>query len=211
MGLFKRRQDLTQTQFSSYWAKKHSPLVLGMPRFIRYVQNHRIDLLPNFTSSHLAFNLDGIAEMYWNNEAEMQEDFSSQQGIDILRQDETEFMSQISVCIVKESSLTGVLANIKLMLCLDAKVIHFDEQQLIQTMPHLKGVQFSEVLQVMTRPQLPEIINIPQYFISLWFDQYDHVLKDFQSDGWMEYCEKQLSQFTRVSLIPVHCLTIKEI
>lgn len=211
MGLFQRRQDLTQTQFSSYWAKKHSPLVLGMPRFIRYVQNHRVDLLPNFTSSHLGFDLDGIAEMYWNDEAEMQRDFSSQQGIDILRQDETEFMSKISVCIVNEGCLTGNLANIKLMLCLDARMKHFDEKQFIQALPHLKGVQSSEVLEVMTRPQLCEIKNIPQYFISLWFDQYDHVLKDFQANGWDHYYKNQLSELTRLSLISLHCLTIRNI
>ena len=85
MGLFQRREDLTQTQFSAYWGKKHSPLVMRMPKFLHYTQNHRLDLLPNFSASHPAFELDGIAEMYWHNEPDMQEDFNRQQSIALLR------------------------------------------------------------------------------------------------------------------------------
>ena len=107
MGLFQRRQDLTQTQFSAYWAKKHSPLVMRMPKFLHYTQNHCIDFLPNFTAGHPAFEIDGIAEMYWHDEQEMQQDFNSQQSIELLRQDETEFMSSISVCIVQEAAMQG--------------------------------------------------------------------------------------------------------
>ncbi|MCW8040744.1 MULTISPECIES: hypothetical protein [Acinetobacter] len=44
MGLFQRRQDLTQTQFGAYWGKKHSPLMMRMPKFLHYTQNHRLDL-----------------------------------------------------------------------------------------------------------------------------------------------------------------------
>lgn len=210
MGLFQRRQDLTQTQFSAYWAKKHSPLVVQMPRFIRYVQNHRMDLLPNFTSQHLSFDLDGIAEMYWHSENEMQADFSSQQGIDILRQDETEFMSNISVCIVNEDELQGSQSDIKIMLCLSQILPEFDLDMLRLALPHVIGMQSSTVTQVMYRPQLPATSNIPQQFISLWFEYYETVQQDFNALMWTHFYSSTFKNIERMSLIMFCPLKIRE-
>ncbi|WP_104492149.1 EthD domain-containing protein [Acinetobacter indicus] len=209
MGLFQRRNDLTPTQFSAYWAKKHSPLVMGMSGFQRYIQNHRLDFLPNFTASHPSFDLDGIAEMYWNTEQEMQSDFSSQQGIEVLRQDETEFMSHISVCIVDEGPLFGYKASVKLVLCLSEGYRELNETVLKQALPHIRGIQSSQVKEVIQRPQLPQIPYIPQQFFSLWFDQYDHVLQDFQNIGWMNLYQYHLMQIERVVLMLSYAFVIR--
>lgn len=209
MGLFQRRHDLTQTQFSAYWGKKHSSLVMAMPGFEQYTQNHRLDLLPNFTASHPSFDLDGIAEMYWKSEAEMQSDFSSQQGIEILRQDETEFMSHISVCIVDESPIYGHESSLKLMLCL-SEAIELNEISLKEVLPHISGVRLSQVKQVIHRPQLPQITNIPQLFFSLWFDQYAHVLQDFEGEKWRDFYKDHLQKVERASILLVHAFKIRQ-
>ena len=210
MGLFQRREDLTQTQFSAYWGKKHSPLVMRMPKFMHYTQNHRIDLLPNFTASHPSFQIDGIAEMYWQSEGEMQQDFNSQQAIELLRQDECEFMSRISVCIVNETELQGAQADVKIILCLSKADVLVSEQSLQHVLPHLRGIQRSDVQQVMNRPQLPALSEVPQQFFSLWFDQYAHVLADFESEEWQTFYAQNFQQIQRISLLMVHPFKVRE-
>lgn len=209
MGLFQRRQDLTQTQFSAYWGKKHSPLVMRMPKFLHYTQNHRLDLLPNFSSSHPAFELDGIAEMYWHNEPDMQEDFNYQQSIALLRQDECEFMSHISVCIVEETPLQGQRSAVKLMFCLSSAAADITEQSLKQALPNLCGVQRSDVTQMINRPQLSALPHVPQQFFSIWFERYACVLADFQADRWQQFYQTHFQQIQRVALILVYPLKVR--
>lgn len=210
MGLFQRRDDLTQTQFSAYWGKKHSPLVMRMPKFMHYTQNHHIDLLPNFTAGHPSFQIDGIAEMYWQSEVQMQQDFNSQQAIELLRQDECEFISRISVCIVNETELQGIQSGIKIILCLSQDNTWVTEKALMQTLPHLRGIQRSDVKKVMNRPQLPVLSDVPQQFFSLWFDQYVHVLADFESEVWQTFYAQNFKQIQRISLVMVHAFKVRE-
>lgn len=210
MGLFQRREDLTQTQFNAYWAKKHSPLVMRMPQFIRYTQNHRVDLLPNFTAQHPAFHIDGIAEMYWQTEVQMLQDFNSQRAIELLRQDECEFMSRISVCLVDEAKLHGQQAELKILLCLSDVDALVSEKTLRQVLPNLAGIQRSDVQQVMSRPQLPTLLDVPQQIFSLWYDQYAHVLADFESESWQTFYAQNFQQIQRISLLMVHPFKVRE-
>lgn len=137
---------------------------MQMPRFNRYIQNHCVDLLPCFTLNHPAYVLSGIAEMYWATEATMLEDFNSHYHINRLRQDECKFMPNISVCIVDESALLGEKSQIKLMLCVSESdaAEDFELQDLKQVLTHLQGLQRSEMLNIITRPQLPAIQDIPR-------------------------------------------------
>ena len=211
MGIFQRRSDLTLNQFSAYWGKKHSPLVMAMPKFERYTQNHRMDLLPNFLSEHLGFDIDGIAEMYWQTDAQMQQDFNSQQGMNVLRQDETEFMSHISVCIAEERKLYGTMSAVKLILCLSSinSEINADNFKLI--LPNVRGIQMSEVKSVIQRPQLPPLLYIPQYFFSLWFDQYIDVITDFESKHWLEFYHQAFVTVDRASLSLVYPFEVRNL
>lgn len=212
MGLFQRRQDLTPAQFSNYWAKKHSPLVLQMPKFKSYTQNHTVDFLPDFSSQHPSFALDGIAEMYWDNMEQMQEDFEQLNAIGALRQDETEFMSHISVCIAEEMPLAGEMSAIKIMLCLSPlseELLSQIQQKLRQALPNMTGVQLSQIQQAITRPQLPALEHIPQIFITLWFKQYAHALQDFNAAPWEHFYQTDLFAVERVKLLMVSPLQIR--
>lgn len=209
MGLFKKREDLNLSQFSSYWAKKHSPLVVKMPKFITYIQNHKVDILPNFVTNHPTFHLDGIAEMYWYSEKDMFDDFDSPNGIEILRQDESEFMSHISVCIVEEAVLEGKQSAIKIVMCLGNGFENVDVISLKKVLPNLRGFQRSDVLQIMKRPHLPEILNVPHVFVNMWFDNYEQVLKDFTSDAWKTYYQSDMGSIDRLSLDIFHSIQIR--
>lgn len=212
MGLFQKRDDFTQSQFSAYWTKKHSPIVMQMPRFSHYTQNHCVDLMPCFTPNHPAYVLSGIAEMYWATEANMLEDFNSHDHINCLRQDECEFMSNISVCIVDESALLGEKSQIKLMLCVSKSdtAEDFKFQDIQQALPHLQGLQFSETLQVINRPQLAAIQDIPEHFYSLWFNQYQDVLTDFSNSGWQQFYTTHFQKVSRISILMLHSIDIRK-
>ena len=182
---------------------------MWMPKFLHYTQNHRLDFLPNFSSSHPAFELDGIAEMYWHNEPDMQEDFNRQQSIALLRQDECEFISHISVCIVEETLLQGQRSAVKLMFCLSSAAADITEQSLKQALPNLCGVQRSDVTLMINRPQLPALPHVPQQFFSIWFERYSCVLADFQADRWQQFYQTHFQQIQRVALILVHPFKVR--
>ncbi len=173
---------------------------MKMPKFITYIQNHKVDILPNFVASHPTFHLDGVAEMYWHTEKDMLDDFDSSTGIDILRQDESEFMSNISVCIVEEEELEGEKTAIKIMMCLGHEAENINIKFLKQSLPHSSGLQKSTVIKVMSRPHLPELSNVPNIFISIWFDTYEDVLTDFESDLWKKYYQSDMREIDRLSL-----------
>lgn len=125
--------------------------------------------------------------MYWENEQAMHDAFNQRGAIEALKQDESEFMSKISVCIVDEQQLIGPQASIKLILCSSGVYAGAVLSQFMHVLPHVKGVQQSSTQQLVTRPQLPPIDEIPQPFVGLWFEQYDHVLQDFQSSLWYTF------------------------
>lgn len=179
---------------------------MQMPIFSHYTQNHCVDLMPCFTPNHPAYVLSGIAEMYWDTEANMLEDFNSHDHINCLRQDECEFMSNISVYIVDESALLGEKSQIKLMLCVSksdtAEDFKFQDIQ--------QALQFSETLQVINRPQLAAIQDIPEHFYSLWFNQYQDVLTDFSNSGWQQFYTTHFQKVSRVSILMLHSIDIRK-
>ena len=62
----------------------------------------------------------------------------------------------------------------------------------------------------MSRPQLPTLSNVPQQFYSLWFDQYAHILADFESEAWQTFYAQNFQQIQRISLVMVYPFKVRE-
>lgn len=81
-----RRPELSRQQFQDYWLTIHGPLLKKFAatyKVVRYVQSHTIDTPLNKAvqdSRGISQEYDGIAELWWNSEAEFIDAISSAEG-----------------------------------------------------------------------------------------------------------------------------------
>ena len=96
-----RHPKLTREQFQDYWLNSHGPLFKkfsGTFKTKRYVQSHTIDTPLNEgirQSRGMLQEFDGIAEVWFESEAELMEAMSSPEGQklgEILLEDEGKFL-----------------------------------------------------------------------------------------------------------------------
>ena len=77
--LLRRRSDLTLAEFQDYWLNEHGPLVTGFAdafNTLRYVQVHTLESnanqrLADARGGSMELPYDGVAELWWRNEAEL--------------------------------------------------------------------------------------------------------------------------------------------
>lgn len=109
----RRRPDLTRAEFQDYWLNKHGPFFqsnAATMRTKRYVQSHTIDTPMNDgmrESRGMEPEYDGVAEVWFESEAELMEAMGSAEMQDLsaaLLKDESNFVdhSRSSAFLVKE-------------------------------------------------------------------------------------------------------------
>ena len=82
----RKSPDISQEDFHRYWREQHGPLVTSVSHIMnarRYVQSHTIDTPINdaFVESRgLAPAYDGITEVWWDSEADLQASMGTEEG-----------------------------------------------------------------------------------------------------------------------------------
>lgn len=89
----RKRTDITEDEFITYWQQIHAPLAAAIPGVRRYV------IYPVIWSSSLIPVCDGLAEMWFDSRAMMQEGLASREGRWMFA-DLTNFCSQESGTVV---------------------------------------------------------------------------------------------------------------
>ena len=111
-----RHSTLTREQFQDYWLNNHGPFFqkhVGEMRAKKYVQSHTIDTPLNAAfreSRGMLPEYDGVAEVWFESEADMIEAMSSPEGQKLsaaLLEDEGNFLdhSKCSSFLVREREL----------------------------------------------------------------------------------------------------------
>lgn len=81
-----RLPELTRAEFQDYWLNHHGPLLQKFAaayKVCRYIQSHTIDTALNKAvqdSRGISQEYDGIAELWWESEAEFIAAINSEQG-----------------------------------------------------------------------------------------------------------------------------------
>ncbi len=81
-----RRSDLTRAQFMDYWQNNHGPFFMknaGIMRAKRYVQSQTLETPLNDglrQSRDMQPEYDGVAEVWFESEAELMEGMGSEEG-----------------------------------------------------------------------------------------------------------------------------------
>lgn len=99
MTLLAKRQDMSTSDFRSYWAGPHAKLALGMEGIAKYVHN-RVDkiLWPN--EGGQVFSIDGIVELYFSSDDAMHSAQACDVGRRYIPADELNFLKGWTLCIV---------------------------------------------------------------------------------------------------------------
>lgn len=112
----RRRQDVSEADFHTYWLNEHGPKVRGVARSIgalKYVQSHTCAPQMNQLlreSRGLAAAYDGITEVWWESEEAMAAATGTSEGaagMQMLLEDEATFIdfSQSRVFMTEETEI----------------------------------------------------------------------------------------------------------
>ena len=104
LALLRRRRDLSAEAFGRYWRGPHSDLARAIPHLLRYQQNVVAKVLLHHPANAPAFQVDGLAELWFESADYMAEAFGSPAGR-ALPEDEAKFLDGITVLAVAETTL----------------------------------------------------------------------------------------------------------
>jgi uncharacterized protein (TIGR02118 family) len=108
VGCLRRKPGMGAEEFHRYWRDVHGPLVKSVPEFFRYVrkyvQGHSVpEQVPGFPPP-TSPPFDGIAELWFDNVADIGNAFAEPRYLEIIRPDELKFLDlpNCSMFVVEE-------------------------------------------------------------------------------------------------------------
>lgn len=99
--LLAKRDGMSASDFRSYWAGPHGKLALEMDGVSRYIQN-RVDKVLWSRFAVPAFSVDGIVELWFDDEEAMRRAQASSIGKQHIPADEPNFLRGWTLCIVDD-------------------------------------------------------------------------------------------------------------
>jgi reactive intermediate/imine deaminase/uncharacterized protein (TIGR02118 family) len=104
IGLLTRKEGLTREQFTRHWVEIHAPLAHAVPGLRRYVQSHIVAERARPDIPTTAVDIDGIAELWYDDRAAMERAMASPQGQALLA-DGALFIGRIKSFLVEEKTI----------------------------------------------------------------------------------------------------------
>ena len=101
ISLLTRKPELTHGEFVEHWLEIHAPLALAVPGLRRYVQSHIVDERTRPDIPTTPVDVDGIAELWYDDRATMERAVASQEA-KRLHADGALFIGRIKSFIVEE-------------------------------------------------------------------------------------------------------------
>jgi len=99
MTLLAKKQGMSTSDFRNYWAGPHAKLALGMEGIAKYVHN-RVDKVLWASRGSPSFTVDGIVELYFEDEEAMRGAQASAVGQRYIPADEPNFLMGWTLCVV---------------------------------------------------------------------------------------------------------------
>ena len=113
VGCLRRKPGMSTEEFHRYWREVHGPLVMSVTDFSRhvrkYAQGHTVpDRVPGFPQP--AFTpFDGVAELWFDNVADIGKAFAEPRYLEVIRPDELKFLDlpNCTLVVVEEVFIHG--------------------------------------------------------------------------------------------------------
>lgn len=184
LSLLRRRRDLSREQFNAYWGGPHAKLALEIPELAKYDQNRvaRV-LVERAGGSEGHFQVDGVVELYFADEAAMARAGASDVIRSRLPKDEHNLMHGITLTLTEtegEAVQDDALAKMMLVASVggDSQIAEFrsEVRRLVSKIPHLQHVLFDWIGHVYWRPDLWHEPVVPDVVVSLRLSNDEAVL-----------------------------------
>ncbi len=107
ISLLTRKDGLTHEQFVRHWVDIHAPLAHAVPGLRRYVQSHIVEERRRPDIPALDVEVDGIAELWYDNRESMARAMASPQSR-ALHADGARFIGRIKSFTVEERVIVPV-------------------------------------------------------------------------------------------------------
>lgn len=106
LSLLTRKTGMTHEQFVKHWVEVHAPLAHAVPGLRRYVQSHILEerRRPDIPATDV--EVDGIAELWFDDAAALARAFASPQG-KALHADGALFIGRIKSYTTEERVIVG--------------------------------------------------------------------------------------------------------
>jgi uncharacterized protein (TIGR02118 family) len=88
-----RKAGLTWEEYDAYWKNHHGNVVKSVPEFMRHVRKYtQCHLVKGAMPLGAAGNYDGVAELWFDSVAAIDQAFSEPRYLEIIRPDELKFV-----------------------------------------------------------------------------------------------------------------------
>jgi uncharacterized protein (TIGR02118 family) len=104
LGLLTRKAEITHEEFVRHWYDIHGPLAHAVPGIRRYVQSHIIDTRTRPDIPETNVEVDGIAELWYDDLESMQRAGASPE-MKRLTDDGALFIGQIKTYVIEERQI----------------------------------------------------------------------------------------------------------
>jgi uncharacterized protein (TIGR02118 family) len=104
LSLLSRKPGMSHEAFVKHWQEVHGPLAHGIPGLRRYVQSHITGTRTRADIAELGVEIDGIAELWYDDEAAMRASAASPEA-KRLYADGALFIGRIKTFIIDEREI----------------------------------------------------------------------------------------------------------
>ncbi|HLR67206.1 MAG TPA: EthD family reductase [Virgibacillus sp.] len=198
MGILSKIEGLSMKEFKQHWIKIHGEIGSQLPNLKGYYQNH----VTNSEQLGIEYKrgsnrVDGISQLWFDNEDEMKESFESEIG-QKLKNDEQYFIEEVNVVTAIQNTVIPVSDEplIKRMSILkrhpNVDVKKFREEwkekhaRLIKQMPYVKGYVQNIIVEDKQSTERKDAID---GIVELWFKNIEELEAAFGSPNGKEAME----------------------
>ena len=110
IACIKRKPGMTREEFSRYWRENHGPLVKSVPEFMRHVHKYvQCHIVSDSGPIGARSPYDGVAELWFDSTAEIEQAFAERRYLEIIRPDELKFvdLAGSTVFVTDEVAMHG--------------------------------------------------------------------------------------------------------
>jgi uncharacterized protein (TIGR02118 family) len=106
ISLLQRKAGMSVEAFNRHWFDIHGPLALSVPGVRRYIQNHIHASSSRADIPDINIDVDGIAELWWDDEAAMKVSTATPQA-KALFADGALFIGRVKTYVIEEKAIIG--------------------------------------------------------------------------------------------------------
>lgn len=226
MGILRKSTNLSVDEFRRHWAEVHGPIAARhITGLLRYHQNHIVDSVQRgIEYQRTSHEVDGFSQLWFESTESMQQSINPE-VLEILDEDEKQFIGQLSLITVKPNIIVPVTSGkslIKRMSILkrrpDIDSQTFKQEwadvhaEYVKKLPGIQGyIQNHIIDSSIKRKSSVELVDAQiDGIVEMWFEDIETLEQAFQSEAGEKCMEHAKTFISEISTYLVEARIIIE-